>query len=100
LTVAIPSGLSEERVESIMKRTLIARGWRVTQTSPQQTDGTLNHQSFKAKVSLVVDHGMIRILNDSQYISGDTGDRQPGVPKGWLDNLQKDLTRRLAAASR
>lgn len=72
----------------------------MTQTSPQQTDGTLNHRSFKAKVSLVVDHGMIRILNDSQYISGDTGDRQPGVPKGWLDNLQKDLTRRLAAASR
>jgi hypothetical protein len=41
LTVAIPDGLSEEQIESVMKRTLVARGWQVTQASPQQTDGAL-----------------------------------------------------------
>ena len=100
LTVAIPEGLSEEQVESVMKQTLTARGWQVTQASPQQTDGALQHRSFDAKVSLMADDGVIRILSDSQHISGDTGDKQPGVPRGWLDNLQKDLNKRLAAASR
>ena len=100
LTVAIPDGLSEAQVESVMKRVLTARGWQVTQASPQQTDGVLKHGSFDAKVSLMADDGVIRILSDSQYISGDTGEKEPGVPKGWLDNLQKDLNKRFAAASR
>ena len=98
LTVAIPDGLSDEQVESVMKRTLAARGWQVTQASPQQTDGVLTHRSFNAKVSLVANDGVIRILSDSQYISRDTGQKRPGVPMGWLDNLQKDLNKRLAAA--
>ena len=100
LTVAIPDGLSEEQVESVMKRALRSRGWQVTQASPQQTDGVLKHRSFDAKVSLMANDGVIRILSDSQYISGDTGDKEPGVPMGWLVNLQKDLNKGLAAAAR
>jgi hypothetical protein len=100
LTVTIPSGLSEEQVEAVMKQTLTARGWQARQISPQQVDGILNHRSFKGKVSLVAGDGIIRILNDYQYISRDTGDTQPGVPQGWLDNLHKDLIRRLDTALR
>ena len=100
LTVIIPTGLSEERVESVMKHTLTARGWRVDRSSPQQTDGVLNHRSFQGKVSLVVDDDTIRILNHSRYISKDDGNTEPGVPRGWLENLQKDLVRRLNTASR
>ena len=99
LTVPIPAGLSGEQIESAMKQTLVARGWTLGATSPQQTDGTLNHRSFKANVSLVANDGIIRILSHSQYISEGEAP-QPGVPKGWLVNLQKDLTKRLAAASR
>jgi hypothetical protein len=100
LTVVIPSGLSEERVESVMKHTLSVRGWRVDRSSPQRTDGILNHRSFKGKVSLVVDDGTIRILNRSRYISKANGGTEPGVPRGWLENLRKDLVRRLNTASR
>ncbi len=100
LTVSIPDGLSDEQIESVMKQTLVARGWKLGQTSPQQTDGALQHRSFNAKVSLVASEGVIRILSDSQYISEDGGGPQPGVPKGWLANLQKDLTKPLATASR
>ena len=98
LTVPIPAGLSGEQIESAMKQTLVSRGWTLGATSPQQTDGTLKHRSFNANVSLVVNDGIIRILSDAQYVPED-GDSQPGVPKGWLVNLQKDLTKRLAAAS-
>ncbi len=100
LTVSIPAGLAEEQIESAMKQTLVARGWKLGATSPQQTDGTLHHRSFKANVSLVANDGIIRILSHSRYVSDDTGGTEPGVPKGWLVNLQKDLAKRLAVASR
>jgi hypothetical protein len=99
LTVPIPPGLSEEQIEFAMKQTLVTRGWQLGATSPQQTDGILNHRSFKANVSLVANDGIIRILSYSQYVPEDE-EPQPGVPKGWLVNLQKDLTKRLVAASR
>jgi hypothetical protein len=98
LTVPIPAGLSEAQIESAMKETLVTRGWELGATSPQQTDGTLHHRSFKATVSLVANNGSIRILSYSQYVPEGEAP-QPGVPKGWLVNLQKDLTRRLAVAS-
>ncbi len=100
LTVAIPAGLSGEQIESVMKETLTGRGWQVEKASPQQADGTLNHRSFNAKVSLVASDGLIRILTDSRYVGENADGAQPGVPMGWLDNLQKDLTKRLAAAAR
>jgi len=99
LTVAIPRGLTDEEVEAVMKQSLVARGWQVRQSSPQQIDGVLNHRSYNAKVSLVADDGIISILNDSQYISDNDGTTLPGVPRGWLDNLQKDLSKRLDTAS-
>jgi hypothetical protein len=98
LTIPIPAGLSGEQIESAMKQTLVSRGWKLGTTSPQQTDGILNHRSFKANVSLVANNGIIRILSHSQYVP-EGEEPQPGVPKGWLINLQKDLTRRLAVAS-
>ncbi len=98
LIVSIPSTLSPKEVEEVMTLTLRSRGWTVVQQSPQEVVGKLDHRSFDAKTTLKVDGNLIKILSDS-YFKGEGGKREPGIPKGWLENLQKDLQRRLGELS-
>ena len=95
LIVSIPSTLSPKEVEEVMTLTLRSRGWTVVQQSPQEVVGKLDHRGFDAKTTLRVDGNLIKILNDS-YLKSEGGKREPGIPKGWLENLQKDLQTRLA----
>lgn len=99
LTVSIPSGLSAEQVQKVAERALRKRGWQVASSSPQEIVGTLDHRSFKAKTMLQVDNGVIKLLSDSQY-EEESGSLSPGVPRGWLENLRKDLNKSLARAAR
>ncbi len=95
LIVSIPSTLSPKEVEEVMTLTLRSRGWTVVQQSPQEVVGKLDHRSFDAKTTLKVDGNLIKILSDS-YLKSEGGKREPGIPTGWLENLQKDLQTRLA----
>lgn len=94
LTVSIPSTLSPKEVEEVMTLTLRSRGWTVVQQSPQEVVGKLDHRSFNAKTTLKVDGNLIKILTDS-YLKSEGGKREPGIPTGWLENLEKDLRTRL-----
>lgn len=91
LTVLIPQNLSPEAIEGAMVQTLTGRGWRVEQRSPEEVVGQLNRRAWEAKAILKVDVSLIKILNDSYYKSDNSGERKPAIPKGWLENLQKDL---------
>ncbi len=95
LTVTIPANLSPQVVEHLMVLTLKNRKWTVVQQSPQEVVGQLNHRRFQAKTILKVDSNIIQILNDSSYKAADSAEPEPGIPKGWLKNLQKDLSKRL-----
>ena len=97
LTVAIPSTLASQEVQEVMTRSLNSRRWTVVQQSPQEVVGTLDHRGFKAKVLLKVEGGLVQILNESQYLSPETGALEPAIPKGWLRNLEKDLKAHFAA---
>jgi hypothetical protein len=97
LTVAIPPNVTPQDVEEVMARALTGRKWTVVQQSPQEVIGTLDHRGFKAKVMLTVDGSVIKLLNDSQYLSPNTGQLEPGIPKGWLRNLEKDMNALFAA---
>lgn len=92
LTVSIPSNLSPEQVKEAMVRTFIGREWQVEQQSLQEVVATLNHRSYQAKATFKVENGVIKILSDSRYNS------KPVVPEAWLENLQKDLSKRLTTA--
>ena len=95
MTVTIPSNLSPQEVEQTMVLTLKGRQWTVLQQSPQAVVGQLNHRQFQAKTTLKVDGDVIRILSDSYYKGDESTKLEPGVPKGWLKNLQADLRTRL-----
>ncbi len=99
LTVSIPSRLSAEQVQKAAEQALRKRDWKVVSSSPQEIVGTLDHRSFKAKTILKVDSGHIKLLSDSQF-EDESGSLSPGVPKGWLENLRKDLNKRLVQAAR
>lgn len=96
LVVAIPSGLKPQDLEEVMVLAFIGRKWTVVERSPQAVVGTLDHRGFKAKATLKVDGNVIRILNDSQYQSSESAKPEPGVPLGWLKNLQSDLNQSMA----
>ena len=97
LTVAIPPSITPQEVEEVMTRALNGRKWTVVQQSPEEVIGTLDHRGFKAKVMLRVDGSVVKILNESQYTSPNTGQLEPGIPKGWLRNLEKDMNAFFAA---
>ncbi len=99
LTVSIPPNVSAEQVQKAAEQVLRKRDWQVTSSSPQEIVGTLDHRSFKAKTILKVDNGLIKLLSDSKY-EDESGRLLPGVPKGWLENLRKDLNKSLARAVR
>ena len=95
LTVGIPPGLSPQDVEEAMVLTLSSRGWTVAQRSPQEVVGQLDHRNFQGKITLKA-NGLIKILSES-YFKHESGSLEPGVPKGWLRNIRKDLAARLAS---
>jgi hypothetical protein len=91
--VNIPPSLTPKEVQDVMVMTLQGRQWAVVEQSPQAVVGKLDHRSFQAKVTLKADGGVVKILSDSYYKSQD-GKLEPGVPTGWLKNLQADLRTR------
>jgi hypothetical protein len=96
LVVAIPSSLKPQDLEEVMALAFIGRKWTVVERSPQAVVGTLDHRGFKAKATLKVDGNVVKILNDSLYQSNESGKLEPAVPRGWLRNLEKDLTEYMA----
>lgn len=99
LTVAVPGNLSPEQVQMVMARTLTGRGWAVTSSTPDEVVGGLDHRGFQAKAILKRDGSQIKILSDSTYYVENRDEWQPSVPYGWLENLQKDMTKNFTTAS-
>lgn len=91
LTVTVPSGIPDQRVERNMVNALTNRKWKVVESSPTRAVGTLDHRGFKAKVILERSGNTIRILSDATKKHRKTGEYYAAVPLGWLENLQQDL---------
>ncbi|WOO42316.1 hypothetical protein [Rubellicoccus peritrichatus] len=94
LTVPVPSGLSEQQVGDAMASVLRGREWNVIESSPNRAVGTLDHRGFRARAILERSGNTIRILSDSTSKSLRTGEYEPAVPLGWLQNLQSDLRKK------
>lgn len=92
LTVTIPSNASAEFVEQSMVSALQGRQWSVQSRSPQKAVGRLLHRGWDATVTLVSDGSIIRIMSDATRKDLESGEPKPGVPFGWLRNIQKDLS--------
>lgn len=92
LTVAVPAGKPADQVQAAMVKAFEGRGWTIVSSTPDEVVGQLlDHRGFNATATLVRSGDMIRILSDATYYVQQRDEYQPAVPKGWLENLQKDL---------
>ncbi len=97
LSVTIPSDASAEFVEKSMVRALVGRQWTIQSHTKEKVVGELAHRSWYAKVSLLSDGSVIRIMSHARQTNISTGKVTPAVPLGWLKNIQKDLGAALAS---
>ncbi len=96
LTVTVPSGVDNSVVLSAAEAALEGRGWTIGTKTENEVNGALVHRDFDAKVKLKIDGGQLFIYSDSIY-NGSRSDFVPtkGVPYGWLENLQTDISANL-----
>jgi hypothetical protein len=98
LSVTIPSDASAEFVEKSMVRALERRKWTIQSHTKEKVVGELAHRSWYAKVSLLSDGSVIRIMSNARQTNVSTGKVSPAVPLGWLKNIQKDLRAELSTS--
>jgi hypothetical protein len=91
--------LTTERVQEVAVQTLIGREWAVDSKSTGEVVGYLKHRSNEALVTLKYDATKVDIYWVGYEINKKTGERKkPEQPTGWLNNIKKDLAKRLTQA--
>ena len=98
LTVVIPAGLSPGIIHNAMISTVVRRRWVVQNHSANEVIANLKHRAFDATVTLQSDGSIIKILNSATHKNSQSGEIKPGVPLGWLINIQNDLQAKLVTA--
>lgn len=92
--VPVPEGLSESEVQSAIVATLLGRQWGVKSKADGVVVGYLKHRSNEATVTLTYDTSKVELYCVGYEINKKTGVRKnPELPKGWLKNIQADLTK-------
>lgn len=98
-TVAVPSGLSADEVKDAIVSALAGRQWGIKSKSDGRVVGYLKHRSNEATVTLVYDTSSIELYCVGWAINKRTGERKkPEQPRGWLKNIQADVTKILNRA--
>lgn len=98
-TVAVPSGVSAEKVKAAIIATLAGREWNVQERADDHVTGYLKHRSNEAKVTLKFNTETVEIYCVGYQVNKKTGMREkPELPEGWLKRLRGDLTKQLNLA--
>lgn len=93
-TMSVPADFTMANVQEAIVNTLIGRQWGVKSKDEGLVVGYLKHRSNEAKVTLVYDTTKVEIYCVGWQINKKTGAREkPEQPKGWLKNIQNDLTK-------
>lgn len=94
-SVPVPSAVSKSELPDILVAVLQGREWGVKSKADGAVVGYLKHRSNEATVTLAYDGTKVDIYCVGYQIDKKTGERvKPEQPKGWLKNIQSDLTKR------
>ena len=102
--IAIPAGMSPEKVAQAIRSALIGRTWTVTRQEPGHIDSTLHIRSHTATIAVTYDDKQIHIA----YVSSDNlkykvksnGKRTiHSNYNEWIANIVLDLQRQLQSMS-
>ena len=95
--VVVPSGTSATEVQDAIVMALGGRGWGVKSNAGDRVVAYLKHRSNEAQLTLVYSTSKIDIFCLGWEINKNTGARgKPEIPKGWIKNLQSDITKTLS----
>jgi hypothetical protein len=96
LTVAIPTGVSDDVALDAAESAFNRRQWKVVSRSDAEITGALKHRAFDATAIIKIEDRNLVIYSDSIFIDPQTEEQSPGVPYGWLENLRDDMRDTLA----
>lgn len=101
--IAIPAGVDSAKVAKDIKRTLMGRGWSVTNEQPGQIDSTLNLRSHVARIRVTYDAKHVRLAYvDSTDLDYKLKGGKPYIHKnylGWIGYLTADLSKNLQSST-
>ncbi len=94
ISLAVPSGVSGDQIDTIVASTLVARNWSIRRQEPGVVVARLHHRGIAGELEITHDPDRITITSRSEDSEG-----TPFVPLRWMEILRKDLEKRLALAS-
>lgn len=93
-TIPVPTGFTAAEVQEAIVATLAGRQWGLKAREEGTVVGYLKHRSNEAKVTFNYDTSKVDLYCIGWQVDKKTGVREkPEQPKGWLKNLQADLTK-------
>ena len=91
-------GLSEKEIRDVTVKALSGRAWKTLKIEDQLVIGYLHHRKTESKVTFKLDSDGIN-LHHHTFRTNRKGERtRESVPKGWLNNLEKDIIRLMGIA--
>jgi hypothetical protein len=94
-TIALPANVDVKAVREAVVMSLMGRAWSVKEQDDSHAVGYLKHRGNEAEVTFTFDAKTIEISCWGYEIRKDGTRVKPELPAGWLNNLSKDIRKRL-----
>lgn len=90
ITAPVPSDLSIAKASEAVLRTALGRKWQIETRTDGYVEFYLVHRHHDARMFAYIDDQSVRIYCESyRLLNGRRWKKQD--PKGWIENLQRDL---------
>jgi hypothetical protein len=94
-TLIVPDGLSTDEIKEAIALSFAGRGWTVKERTSSKVVGHINQRGNEAFLYVAYTKKEINLRCEGWEVSK-TGERKkPEIPKGWVDNIKKDITKRM-----
>jgi hypothetical protein len=94
-TLIVPDGLSTDEIKEAIAVSFAGRGWTIKERTNSKVVGHINQRGNEAFLYVAFNKKEITLRCEGWEVSK-TGERKkPEIPKGWVDNIKKDVTKRM-----
>ena len=94
-TLIVPDGLSSDEIKEAIALSFAGRGWTIKDKTSKEVVGHINQRGNEAFLYVAYTKKEINLRCEGWEVSK-TGERKkPEIPKGWVDNIKKDITKRM-----
>ncbi len=96
LSIERSHNLADADVEQVVAYSLAARQWTVRDRADSRVIGHIAHRGRDATVTFVIEPEKIAMYCDGWTVKKDGTRKKKDQPMGWLENLEKDIKKRMA----